>query len=77
MPQGVVTKIAWGSCANENKPQPILNTIVSKYPDIFIYWGDNVYCDTQYMDEMRNEYSKLSCKNEFQNLISHIPVLAT
>lgn len=75
--QGPVTRIALGSCASENKPQPILNTVVSKNPDLFIYLGDNVYCDTKNMDEMRNEYSKLSCKSEFQNLVSSMPILAT
>jgi alkaline phosphatase D len=72
----LVTRIAFGSCASENKDQPILNTVVSKSPDLFIYLGDNVYCDTKNEKEMRNEYSKLSCKPEFQNLISSVFTLA-
>jgi alkaline phosphatase D len=72
----VLTKIAFGSCSSENKDQPILNTVVSKSPDLFIYLGDNVYCDTKNADEMRDVYRRLSCKPEFSNLISSVFTLA-
>ncbi len=76
-PPALVTKIAFGSCSRENKVQPMLYTIANTNPDLFIYLGDNVYCDTENMDEMRNEYTKLSCKNEFQQLIASTYTLAT
>jgi alkaline phosphatase D len=72
----IVTKIAFGSCSRENKDQPILNTVVSKNPDVFIYLGDNVYYDTKKADEMRDVYRQLSCKPEFSNLISSVYTLA-
>ncbi|MBE2247006.1 MAG: alkaline phosphatase family protein [Candidatus Competibacteraceae bacterium] len=71
-----VTKIGIGSCGSENESQPILNTMASKNLDLFIYLGDNVYCDTDNMDEMRSEYRKLSCKSEFVNLITSTYTIA-
>lgn len=73
----LVTKIAFGSCASQNEDQPILNTIVSKHPDLFIYLGDNIYGDTKYMPTLEHEYFKLCKKSEFQNLITSTRVIAT
>ncbi len=73
----LVTKIAFGSCASQDEPQPVLNTIISKQPDLFIYLGDNIYGDTKHMSELRNEYYKLCSKSEFHNLITSTRVIAT
>ena len=68
--------ICFGSCAREFKDQPILWKIAAQNPDLFIYLGDNVYGDTENMNELRNKYAMLSCKPEFQNLCSTTPILA-
>ncbi len=73
----LVTKIAFGSCASQNQAQPILNTIVSKHPDLFIYLGDNIYGDTKIMPMLEHQYYKLCSKSEFHNLISSTRVIAT
>lgn len=73
----LVTRIAFGSCADEELEQPILNKVVEHHPDLFIYLGDNIYGDTYNMRELESEYGQLSCKPEFQNLIHHTKVLAT
>lgn len=72
-----VNRIAFGSCSSENKDQPILNQILNFSPELFIYLGDNVYCDTDDENEFRDTYRRLSCKNEFQNLIQNTYTLAT
>ncbi|MBL8891503.1 MAG: hypothetical protein JNL67_16100 [Planctomycetaceae bacterium] len=38
----LVQRICFGSCANQNEPQPILRVIVKRQPDLFIYLGDNI-----------------------------------
>jgi len=68
--------ISFGSCANENKEQPILNDIVANKPDIFIYLGDNVYVDSKKQSTFLNVYSSLACKSEYKNLVENTPVLA-
>jgi alkaline phosphatase D len=71
-----IQTIYFGSCSREFKEQPILWKIAAQNPDLFIYLGDNVYGDTENMNELRNKYVMLSCKPEFQNLCSTTPILA-
>ena len=73
----LVTRIAFGSCGSQNEPQPILDIVVAKHPDVFVYLGDNIYGDTKYMTTLANEYYKLCNKAEFQNLIASTRVIAT
>lgn len=75
--QHLPSKIAFGSCSNQNKPQPILNTVVSQKPDLFIYLGDNIYGDTKDMTVLAQKYKQLSNKKEFQNLRANTAVLST
>jgi alkaline phosphatase D len=44
-PDAVLTRIAFGSCADEERPQPIWQTIAAADPDLFLFMGDNVYAD--------------------------------
>jgi alkaline phosphatase D len=71
------SKIAFGSCSNQNKPQPILDTVVTQKPDLFIYLGDNIYGDTKDMDILAQKYQKLGSKQEFQKLRANTTVLST
>jgi alkaline phosphatase D len=72
-----ITKIAFGSCASQDKPQPILDVAVSHQPDYFIYLGDNIYGDSHEPDTLRMKYARLAEKPEFLRLISKTRVLAT
>ncbi|KAK4796069.1 hypothetical protein SAY86_028395 [Trapa natans] len=40
-----VTRIAFGSCANQSAPQPIWDSIIDFDPQVFIWMGDNIYGD--------------------------------
>lgn len=62
------TVIAFGSCAHQYDPQPILNDVAALKPDAFIYLGDNIYSDTYEMDTLRKNYQILGAKPEFQAL---------
>jgi alkaline phosphatase D len=72
-----LSRIAFGSCSDQNLDQSILYRVVEKQPQLFVYLGDNIYGDTYDMRVLEAEYGKLSCKPEFQNLISHMNVIAT
>ena len=39
------SRIAFGSCADQVKPQPIWDAILAYQPELFIFAGDNVYGD--------------------------------
>ncbi len=71
-----VSKIALGSCANEEREQPIWDAIVAQNPDLFLFLGDNVYADTEDMGEMEAAYGKLAAKPGYQQLLKTCPVLA-
>lgn len=62
--------IAFGSCAHQNKPQPMLKVAKGLNPDAFIYLGDNIYGDTYSIDTLKAKYDKLASKQEFQDLVN-------
>ncbi|KAJ0658352.1 putative alkaline phosphatase [Helianthus annuus] len=43
--EALVSRIAFGSCANQTSPQPIWDAIVDFKPQVFIWLGDNIYGD--------------------------------
>lgn len=70
-------RIAFGSCASQNKNQPIWKAIVAARPDLFLMIGDNIYADTEDMALMSAKYAMLAAKPGFQKLRDACPVLAT
>src|SRR5688572_8791847 len=73
----LVTTIAFGSCASEKQPQPILDLVVQHKPDLFVYLGDNIYGDTRDMNVLKAKYATLAAKPEFQRLKQNVRILAT
>ncbi|HEY0679014.1 MAG TPA: alkaline phosphatase D family protein [Chitinophagaceae bacterium] len=73
----LISKIAFGSCAHETSPQPILDVVVQHKPDVFVYLGDNIYGDTKDMNVLRAKYRQLAEKPEFQRLKKNVRLLAT
>lgn len=69
-------KIAFGSCAHQDKEQPLLLNAVKLNPDLFIYLGDNIYGDTRDMNLLKNKYEKLASKVEFQELKKRTKILS-
>lgn len=70
-------KIAFGSCAHQDKPQPLLDVATGLSPDVFVYLGDNIYGDSYTLDTLRAKYNRLNAKPEFQRLKAVTPLLAT
>lgn len=72
-----VSKIAFGSCANQSSNLPIYNVVVEHKPDLFVFLGDNVYGDTHNMDTLAAIYKRMGDKPSFQNLKKNVPLIAT
>jgi alkaline phosphatase D len=53
-----VRRIAFGSCAHQDKPQPIWDVIATAEPDLLLL-GDNVYADSSDPQRIRAAYKKL------------------
>lgn len=71
-----VFRIVFGSCAHQDKPQPLLDLAASLRPDIFMFLGDNIYGDTRDMDLLKAKYALLGAKPEFQQLRRSTHVLS-
>lgn len=70
-------RVALGSCLRQDRPQTIWEAILSAKPDLFVFLGDNVYADTQNIDVMRAQYTKLQNQSGYRKLQAQCPVLAT
>ncbi|HEX6191505.1 MAG TPA: alkaline phosphatase D family protein [Chitinophagaceae bacterium] len=76
-PAPLISRIAFGSCAEETAPQPVLDLVVKHKPDLFVYLGDNIYGDTKDMNVLKAKYDSLAIKPEFQRLKKNVPIIAT
>lgn len=68
--------IAFGSCADQNHPQPIWTAINAESPDLFVFLGDNIYGDTEDMVVMQGKYRKLASHAGFAELRASTPTIA-
>lgn len=74
-----LTRIGFGSCLHQNRPQPIWRSVISTAPELFLMLGDNVYGDIKSPDgrELPAAYAKLAASKEFAAARAAFPVLAT
>jgi len=70
-------RISFGSCAQQEKPQPIWEAVVASKPELFLFLGDNIYGDTKDMEVMKAKYAKLAAFPGYQKLLKTCPLLAT
>ena len=80
----VLTRIAFGSCADEELPQPIWQASAGAEPDLVLFMGDNIYVD--YIDgefvekvtpQMISEaYDLLALHPDYSPFRSTVPILA-
>ena len=75
---GTLRKIAFGSCINQELPQPIWDAILADRPDLFIFGGDNVYASTQpwQLSTLERAYQRLAAQPGFARLRQSVPHLA-
>jgi alkaline phosphatase D len=74
-----LTRIAFGSCAHQEKPQPIWDAVLAYRPELFIFAGDNAYGDVSSgeMTELRAAYARAATVEGHAKLRRTVPVLAT
>ncbi len=76
-PAEPLRRIAFGSCATQERPQPIWDAVLASHPQLLLLLGDNIYADTKNMDVMRAKYAKLAAMPGFQAVRKSCPILAT
>ncbi len=79
-----ISRIAFGSCAQQWLPQPIWNDIAAQNPDLFLFLGDAIYGDwdgekvfTPTPETLSRDWGRLAAIPEFAAFKSKIPILAT
>lgn len=72
-----MTKIAFGSCANQDEPEPLWKDILATQPDLFLFMGDNVYASSPSQQPIAEQYRKLDLIPEYLVIRSQVPFLAT
>ena len=84
LPEGVVNRIAFGSCAKQWQHQTIWDAVLAAKPDLWLFLGDNIYGDTDgktawlvSKEQMTGEWNRLADKPEFQKARAQIPMMAT
>jgi hypothetical protein len=76
-PAPPLRRIAFGSCATQERPQPIWDAVAATRPELLLLLGDNIYADTEDMAVMRAKYAKLAAVPGFKALRESVPILAT
>jgi len=75
-PSRPVARIAAGSCARQDRPQPLWETVAAFQPDVLLMLGDNVYGDTEDMAVLREKYAALAAQPAFAALRARVPIVA-
>lgn len=61
-------RIAFGSCNNQDLPQPLWETIAAFNPQLWIWLGDNIYGDTEDMSLLAAKWDKQKTNPEYRRL---------
>jgi len=84
LPEGEVSRIAFGSCAKQWQYQSIWRAVIATNPDLFLFLGDAIYADTDGRTawpvtdkQLAGEWNRLADKPEFQDLRAKVPMMAT
>ena len=72
-----LSRIAFGSCANEHRPQPVWEAINDTKPQLFIFMGDNVYVDSADPAKLKESYETFAAVPGVADLRESTPILAT
>lgn len=69
--------LAFGSCNNQAMHNPMWPEILKNKPDIFVWGGDIIYCDTYDMKFMSKNYALQKNDSAYQDFIKKVPVIGT
>ncbi|MFM2449317.1 MAG: hypothetical protein RIS44_1767 [Pseudomonadota bacterium] len=72
-------RIAFGSCNDQNKPQPMWTAVLDSRPDLFLFAGDNVYASEQpwSAERLARAYAQQASSPAFVRLRQTVPHMTT
>lgn len=69
--------IAFGSCNKTEVENAFWDDVLSLQPDLWIWGGDNIYADTDDMQQMRAMYDAQKNIPAYQALAKRVPIIGT
>ncbi|MCY3971944.1 MAG: c-type cytochrome [Acidobacteria bacterium] len=73
----VVSRIAFGGGADQDRSQPVWDTVLALRPQLVLMLGNSVLAETDDMVQLRRQYDKLAAKPGFAELRRQSRFLAT
>ena len=70
-----VSRIAFGSCNSERKPQPLWHVIAKDEPSLWIWTGDNIYARTEDPQVFRAKYNRQLEHTGYEALARRVPFM--
>lgn len=72
-----IKRFVFGSCNNQNEPQPLWNEMLKQKPDLFIWGGDNVYADKEKPLNVKLAYEKQKNQPDYKKFSSQVKIIGT
>ena len=69
-------QVAFGSCLDQDKPQPVWDAIARYDPQLMLMLGDNVYANAATVGALKDAYAQLAASPGFARLRRVTPVMA-
>lgn len=67
--------IAFGSGNNQKKDNPFWDDILAQKPDVWVWGGDNIYCDTEDVNTLKKCYEVQLNKPDYVRFKKSIPII--
>src|SRR5437762_9465916 len=68
-------RIAFGSCASQERPQPIWDAVIATKPELFLFLGNTIYADTDNTEVLKAKYAQLAAVPGYQRLLQTCPLV--
>ncbi len=75
--EATLTRIAFGSCLDQDRPQPIWSAVEQYDPQLMLMLGDCVYANAEDEATLREAYAALGRSEGFVQMRESTPVIAT
>lgn len=73
-----ISRVVFGSCIQQDQATPIFDAMLRENADLLLFLGDNIYADTDDLQQLRKAYATLKAKPDFQKLLQATPrIMAT
>lgn len=70
-----ITRFAFGSCNDQNDPQPLWDDMLKTKPDLFVWGGDIIYADWETQYDLKASYDKQKNNPGYTKFRERTPII--